>query len=202
MTFLFTLPMMKAIEVAFNNYVSLDPDSSPYIKPLVGKVVQIDVAGLALRVVLVFNEQRVEVCDEFGAEADVVIRGAPVSLAAVASGRTGLMQSGVIIEGEIETAKRFSKLLERIDIDWEEQVATIAGDQSAHALGRLRDGTSRWVHQFQAGMERNVAAYLRDETRYLPHQWEIDEFIDDVDNLRDRVDRLLEKVRAMSDRRS
>ncbi len=199
MNSLVVLPVMKAIEAAFNSYLSLDPDAPRYLQSLVGKIVRVDVSGLGIQLVFIFNQQRVEVCDEFAAEPDVVIRGAPVTLAAVASGRTGLMQSDIVINGDVDTANRFSQLLERIDIDWEEHVASIAGDKSAHLLGRFKRGATDWVQQFHSGMESNVADYLRDETRHLPHQWEMDEFIEEVDNIRDRVDRLLQKAHAMDD---
>ena len=201
MASLLALPAIKAIESAFNRYLSLDPDSPGYLRPLLGKVVQINVAGLGVQFIFVFTEQQVQVCHEFGAEANAVIRGAPLSLAAVASGRAGLMQSGITIEGEVDTANRFSQLMGRIDVDWEEHIAGIAGDTPAHLLGRFKTGASGWVKQLHTGMERNIADYLRDETHHLPYRWEMDEFIEEVDNLRDRVGRLLSKAQSIEDRK-
>ena len=201
MASLLALPAIKAIESAFNRYLSLDPDSAGYLRPLLGKVVQINVAGLGVQFIFVFTEQQVQVCHEFGAEADAVIRGAPLSLAAVASGRAGLMQSGITIEGEVDTANRFSQLMGRIDVDWEEHIAGIAGDTPAHLLGRFKTGASGWVKPIHTGMERNITDYLRDETNHLPYRWEMDEFIEEVDNLRDRVDRLLSKAQSIEDRK-
>jgi len=197
---LLVLPALKAIETAINSYLSLDSDSLPYQQSLVGNVVQVDVSGIGIELYFVFNQHRVEICTEFGAIADVVIRGAPLSLIAVASGRTGLMQSGVVIEGDVDTATRFSQLFDRVDIDWEEHVATIAGDNSAHLLGRFKASATDFLSRAQTSIQRNVADYLRDETRYLLHQWELDEFIDDVDDLRDRVDRLLHKAQVYKTR--
>jgi ubiquinone biosynthesis protein UbiJ len=202
MASLFLIPLLKTVETAFNSYLSLDVDAPDSLQPLLGKVVQIDVIGLGINVFFIFNEQRVEVCDQFGDHADVVIRGAPFSLLSVAGGRTGLMQSGVKIEGEVETANRFSRMLGHLDIDWEEHISAVAGDKPAHILGRLKRGATDWAQQSKADLERNVANYLRDETRHLPHQWEMDEFVDEVDSLRDRVDRLAQKVQSMDDKQS
>lgn len=197
MASLLVLPLTNAIESAFNRYLSLDPEAQSHLRPLLGKVVQVSVSGSGIQLIFVFNEQRVEVCNDFGAEADVIISGAPVSLAAVASGRIGLMQSGIAIEGEVDTASRFSQLLARIDVDWEEHISAVAGDTPAHLAGRLKKDATGWFRQFQTSMERNVADYLRDETRHLPHQWEMDEFIEQVDTVRDRVDRLLQKAHTL-----
>jgi len=199
MVSLLAVPVFKAVETAFNSYLSLDSAAPAYQRQLLGKVIQIDVSGPGIEMYFIFSDQRVEVCHEFGADADVVIRGTPVSLMAVATGRVGLMQSGIAIEGEVDIAHRFSQLLERIDIDWEEHVASVAGDKPAHLLGRIKNGASNWAIKFQSDLERNVADYLRDETRHLPHQWELDEFIDEIDTLRDRVDRLLRKAQVMDD---
>ena len=118
MASLLVIPITKAIENAFNRYLSLDPEAVNHCRLLLGKVVQVDVTGAGVPLIFVFNEQRVEVCNDFGAEADVVISGAPLTLVAVATGRMGLMQSGITISGEVDTANRFSQLLHRIDIDW------------------------------------------------------------------------------------
>jgi ubiquinone biosynthesis protein UbiJ len=56
-----------------------------------------------------------------------------------------------------------------------------------------------WVGQAQRRAQDNVADYLRDESGHLLHQWEMDEFIHDVDDLRDRTERLLRKVQASDD---
>lgn len=191
---LFALPAVKAIESAFNRFLSLDPDSPDYLQPLLGRLVQIDVSGLGARLYFLFHHDRVEVMDDFDAAADVVIQGAPLSLTAMATGRIALMQSDVSLQGDIETAKRFSDLLKRVEIDWAEHISSLTGDQIAHSLGRVASGAGGWVRRFHSSMERNVADYLRDETNHLPHRWEIDEFCESVDELRDRVDGLLQRA--------
>ena len=45
-------------------------------------------------------------------------------------------------------------------------------------------------------MQDNTANYLRDETEHLPHSWELDEFVEQVDDLRDRVDLLESHIKA------
>ena len=47
-------------------------------------------------------------------------------------------------------------------------------------------------------MQSNTADYLRDETNHLPHDWELETFSNDVDDLRDRVEQLARKVESMT----
>lgn len=196
---LFALPIYKAVETAFNGFIALDPDASVRQQSLRGKVVLIDMSPPGLPLYFIFNEHRIELCGEFSAEPDAAIRGAPVSLAAVASGRTAMMQSDVVVEGDVDIANRFNRFLKSIDIDWEEHVASLVGDTPAHLLSRVARSAGSWVGQAQQRVQHNVADYLRDESGHLLHQWEMDEFIHDVDDLRDRTERLLQKVQASDD---
>jgi len=115
---------------------------------------------------------------------------------AQAVGRRSIFDGDVKIEGDVDIAQKFSRLLTEVDIDWEEHLSRLTGDGVAHQLGRFARGLSDWVGARNSAMSDNTADYLRDETNHVPHSWELNEFVEKVDGLRDRVDLLEARVRS------
>lgn len=189
-------PLTVAMQAAFNRYLALDPQAVRHLKPLEGQVVCLRMEGIGIDIFHIFNEDEVEVVEEFSAEPDATIVGGPFSLIAQAIGRRSIFDGDVKIEGDVDTAQKFSRLLTEIDIDWEEHLSRLTGDGVAHQLGRFARGVSSWMGARNDAMSDNTADYLRDETNHVPHSWELDEFIEKVDGLRDRVEVLEARLKA------
>ena len=187
---------LGALEAGFNNYLALDPDARPGFDKLAGKLIQLHFSGIDLAVYFLVHPQRVEILEHFEAQPDAVISGAPFSMLALATGRKTIFESDVTISGDTETAQQFSRALERIDIDWEEHLSRLTGDTVAHHVGRSVRGLRAWTERTRSTLHQNTADYLRDETSHLPHDWELQEFTDQVDDLRDRVERLAVKIES------
>lgn len=183
-------PLAIALQTAFNRYVALDPDAKYGLQKLQGKVVCFQIEGFQIPLWFIFNEQSVEVVEDFGDSADTVIAGGPFSLLALANGKRSIFDGGITINGDTETAQKFSRCLNEIDIDWEEHLSQLTGDAAAHQLGRLSRGFTQWIGERKDALQANAADYLRDESDHVPHSWELEEFVGHVDELRDRVDLL------------
>ncbi len=189
-------PLAVALQTAFNRYVELDPDSASSLQRLQGKVICIEVEGPGLPIWFIFNEQSVEIAEDFGDTADAVISGGPFYLIALATGRRSIHDGDVKISGETDAAQKFSRCLNNIDIDWEEHLSRLTGDAVAHQIGRFSRGFKQWVAERTDALQENTADYLRDESDNVPHSWELEEFVDQVDELRDRVDQLELRIAA------
>lgn len=187
------VPLVIAMNSSINRYLALDNEVALKLERLYGKLigVKLDVVGIDFFVL--FHRNRIEVLEEFAGDADVIIRGTPLSLLALANGRSELSSSGVVVTGDILLAENFSRLLKQVDIDWEEHLSGITGDAVAHQMGNFARGIADFFKRTQSRMEDNTADYLRDESMYLPHDWEVEEFCNEVDDLRDRVEALSEK---------
>ncbi len=189
-------PLAVALQTAFNRYIELDPDSTKRLQALRGKVVCLQVDSVDLSIWFIFNENQVEVVEEFGDTADAVIAGGPFSLFAQAIGQRSIFDGDVKITGDVDTAQRFSRCLTEIDVDWEEHLSRLTGDAVAHQVGRFSRGFKQWINERKDGFQENTADYLRDESASLPHDWELTEFVEQVDDLRDRVDLLEARIKT------
>jgi len=194
-------PLAVAMQTAFSRYIELDTDSNSRLAKLRGKVVCFQIEGIDLPIWFIFNEAGVnetdvEVVEDFGDTADATIAGGPFSLLALATGRRSIFDGDVKISGDTDTAQKFSRCLNEIDIDWEEHLSRLTGDAVAHQVGRFSRGVSQWFTERSDAMQENTAHYLRDEAEQLPHSWELEEFVEQVDDLRDRVELLESRVKA------
>ncbi len=191
-------PVADTIQATLNHYIALDPEASPKIAALAGKLVQIHVDAINIDLYLLFHADYIEVLELFPDPGDVCISGTPLSLLSVANGRKTIHDGGVAITGDVRLAQQFSRLIGQLDIDWDEHLSKITGDTAAHHIGRTLRRFRGWMTRSRSTLQSNTADYLRDETNHLPHDWEIDEFSDSVDELRDRVELLEIKIRQQS----
>ncbi len=91
-------------------------------------------------------------------------------------------------------------VLVRIDIDWEEVLSHYLGDSISHQLGNVSRGMARWGRQVGDTLTQDLAEYLTEEKRLIPHRDELDGFVTAVDELRENADRLEQRARRLLDR--
>jgi ubiquinone biosynthesis protein UbiJ len=106
----------------------------------------------------------------------------------------------VRIDGDNQSAQRFSKALASLDIDWEEQLSHVTGDIAAHEIGRgVRAALHEGRRVASTGRE-NLSEYLTEEARLLPHRLEIEDFLAEIDTLRDDSERLAARIALLEKR--
>jgi ubiquinone biosynthesis protein UbiJ len=106
------------------------------------------------------------------------------------SGSDQLFSGDVEISGDTQLAQHFSHFMNTLEIDWEEQLSKLTGDVVAHEVGNLLRGFSEWGQDQLTTSRLNLQEYLTEELRLLPSRCEVEEFLADVDTLRDDLDRL------------
>lgn len=138
------------------------------------------------------------------APADATVAGTPFALLAMLAPRANLKVSGggVRIEGDAETAQAFRDLLANAHPDLEAEVARYLGEAPAHHALRIARGLVGFGQQALASFAANSAEYLTEETGQLPPRAQVDGFMDEVDRLREAVDRAEARLRLLETRRT
>ena len=191
-----TLPF-RLLEQSIDGALDLDPETRSALAGLSGKVVDVEISGVgALRVHI--DDERVHVGprDDAG-DADVTIRGAPLSLLrfALAGDREAqLLSDEVSLQGDIALATRLQQIAARLDIDFEEAFARHLGDAPAHELVRAMRGFGGWMSDTGSAWLEDASEYLRHEAAITPRRAEVDRFVNEVDDLRDDAERLEARV--------
>lgn len=190
---------LATLEQALNAALALDPKTGERLSRMDGKVIAIELSGTGIRLHLQPENGGLRLMSHYDGQVDTTLRGAPLSMLRMSSGRTGegMFHGGVEIDGDVELATRFQRILEKLDIDWEEHLSRLAGDIVAHQVGNTVRGLFSWGQRAADHLSDDVADYLQEEREILPVDWEVDEFIDSVDVLRSDVDRIEARVRRL-----
>ncbi|MDR9435317.1 MAG: SCP2 sterol-binding domain-containing protein [Thiohalophilus sp.] len=192
-----TLVLLEAaVETALNRALRLDPVTFEQLARFEGKQIALELHGTGLTLLLLPGHDGIQVMSGDAEQADTVISGTPLALAELSFGdaRRVLFAGEVTIRGDVETGQAFKRLLDHLDIDWEELLSRYTGDVVAHQLGDLFRGLQSWGRQARRVLGRNLAEFLHQESRQLATREAVAEFVREVDRLRDDSARLQQRV--------
>lgn len=189
--------LTAAIENALNGYFALDDRARARLAELEGKVVALEITGLDLTLYFVPGAAGLQVLGRYGDRPDTVIRGTPMALArlSLADDPNRVVLSGdVSIDGNTHAGRVFREALAAVELDWEELLSKAVGDIAAHQIGNALRGLGGWARRSAGSLRMDVTEYLQEESRDLPTRYEIEDFVNGVDDLRDGVERLAARV--------
>lgn len=204
------LPLRKlaghALETALNHTLSLDPDTRQKLATMNGRSVQLHLRGPEIALAVTVEDARLKVGppDEGGTRHGSQLRVAatPGSLLAMMLRRDddGIAPGKVEIAGDAELARRLEKLASQFAPDFEEAFARTFGDVLGVPLARVvRDGLAH-ARESAAHLTEDGADWLRDEARLASAPGEVEGFLDGVDELRERSERLAARVQRLARR--
>jgi ubiquinone biosynthesis protein UbiJ len=194
----------RLLEAALNRALNLDAESHAQVAALEGRRVGIELRTTPLALAITVRDGRLCVGPHWQAPGDLNLRAAPGSLLTYALRRDDdapLPAGRVEISGDAELARRLEKVLRGFRPDLEEAFAGAFGDVIGVPLARALHGALAWSRESAESLVRDSADFLREETRDLVAPAEMDQFLDDVDALRERVERLAARVAHAAGRR-
>lgn len=186
--------LASALETGVNHVLALDNSSPERLERLEGKVLQLDLEGLAITLFFSFAFGSVEVELDSESEPDARVSGSPPALFALAvpegSGDWGAPGSGVRIEGDATLARDLAKVFSQLDPDWRAPVNGLLGDVVGYQVTEgLRRGAEGLRDTLRSALDM-TGRFLNEESDALAKQTAIDDFNGGVDDLRDGIDRL------------
>ena len=124
-------------------------------------------------------------------EPTASIEGSPLTLATLAGPDAGerIRAGGLRVTGDADAARSFQALFAATRPDFEEELSHVLGDAAAHHLARAAREAFAFGQRALDTMARNVAEYLTEESRDLPARPEVEALLEDIDRLREDVDR-------------
>lgn len=185
----------RALERALNHAVALDPDTQQRLRTLEGRDLHVHLRGPELAMSIRVEDSRLHVGPlSEDAPPSLRVAATPGSLLAMALRRgdddEGVAPGKVEIAGDADLARRLEKLAREFAPDIEEAFARSFGDVLGVPLARaFREGLAHVRRSARHGIE-DAADWLREEARIAVAPAEMDAFLDDVDLLREREERL------------
>ena len=182
----------SALETALNHALSLDPDTQVRLATLDGRSVQLHLRGVDLALAITVEGSRLKV-GPAPDSSDLRVAATPGSLLSMLFRRHGdesMAPGKVDIAGDAELARRLEKLASGFAPDFEEAFTRTFGDVLGVPLANaVRDGLAH-ARDTASHLSQDGAAWLRDETRIALAPGEVETFLDEVDALRERTERL------------
>ena len=195
----------RLLEAALNRALALDPDTRQALAALDGQRVRLDLEAPPLALELTVQGETLRVGPPVAPEPDLAVRaglGALLgALPFLAPGGAGAPVGKVRISGDAELARRLQRLAEGFDPDWEQPFATAFGPLLGPQLAKALRAALREARQQVGGFARATVEYLTEESRDLVPTAEQQAFAEDVDALRDAVERLAARIERLDARR-
>lgn len=182
------MKMNKVLEKALNAYLKLDPETFQQLSDLDGQCVKIQLTDLSLSFFLLFKSEGIQVLSICQILPVSIIKSTSINLLSSALTQRGAQD--IQIEGNVESGYQVYGLFKNIEIDWEEQLSHYTGDVVAHQVGNFARGVSRAFRAFRTSLQENISEYVHEETQWFPPRQELEDFYEDVELLRQRVERL------------
>ena len=200
-------PITTLFQEVGNRLLRLDPESCRRFGEMQGKVVQLRLVRTGFAPLDVFihpGESGLRLQSRFDSTPDVTISAEAAVFARLMLKRVTdrpLAAGEIQIAGDIELGQRFQRVLEQVDIDWEEQLSRVVGDVAAHQLWRALRGLHAWRWHAATTLAQDATEYLQEETRVLASRVDVNAFLDRVDTLRADAERLEQRLARLDGKR-
>ena len=192
--------LVGAMEVALNRFLRLEPDVLAQCAELRGRVIGLAVAPLNWQLYIEFVDGGVRVADTVDGVVDVAVAGALpdiLRMAAAQAGGSSSLPRGLQIHGDVMLLNRFREMLVAAEFDPEELLARFMPGHTAHRVATGLQGLFQWGRETVATLGLDTAEYLREETGDLVHREDVDDWMKQVDAVRDGTDRLEARLRRL-----
>jgi ubiquinone biosynthesis accessory factor UbiJ len=187
----------RALEALLNRVLALDEESAQRIAALEGRAIAIEIRQPALALRLLVEGGRLRVGPAFEGDSQLRLSatvGSFLSMALRRDASSPLPAGKVEMSGDLELARRVEELLRKFHPDVEEAFSRVFGDVLGFQLAQAFKGAFDGVRDGARTLAQDGADYLREESRDLIAPAEMERFLDDVDDLRERGDRLQARV--------
>ncbi len=191
----------RALEAALNRALALDPDTRDALRMLDGRSVAVHVAAPALALQVTVAGDRLKVGPVAGNEADLSVRstlGGLIAQLPFFRNDNAPPVGKLRIEGDADLARRLQRLAERFDPDWQQPFTAVFGDVVGVQVANAMRGALQHLREAGGALAANAAEYVTEESRDVVGRDELNAFFDDVDTLRDDVERIAARVSRLA----
>lgn len=197
---------LASAEAVLNRNIAASTPAQAQVMRLEGTSLQVDVEGIT-RIRAACGAGRLALLAGDDSPADAVISGSAPALlqlfktgSAAQAGASAQSRASVQIRGDAEIANTYRELFTAARPDLEEELSRWVGDMPARHLSQLAKSVRTWARRARRTAGENIAEYLQEEGRDLVTKTEVEEFLRGVDGVRDGVDRIEARLRAIEQR--
>lgn len=189
----------RLLETALNRAVDLDADTRTRLHALDGRAVTLDLGAVAPAVRVRVDGERLRVGPAFEGDSALRVASTPGALLALALRRDDGVPAGKVqIAGDADLARRLEQVATRFSPDFDAAFTSTFGDVLGFQIARAVRGALRTARGAATSFARDAAEFLSEEGRDLVPRAELDAFLDEVDDVRERSDRLAARIERLA----
>jgi len=177
---------------SFNRYLDCDPERAQALENINDKILSITIKEANFTLIMQVQNARF-----FEADLSQQIDASIIVSMHVLSGKMGgkdqnqLLKDGIIeIQGDSHVASVFNKVMNEIEIDWQDVISKYTGDIVAHQITTGAKSVASVLRRLGDNLRLDVRDYLQDDLQIAVTESEVEHFVEQVDDLRARTDRL------------
>ncbi len=189
---------MKLTAAALNHLLRQNPWAAERLRPFAGKTIRLQVPPLQTTLTLDGAGECVAAAPDAPIDAEILV---PASAALRLLANPSSAMTLATLQGDMDLATTFGKVLQQIRWDFEEDLSRVVGDIPAHQLtqtgARVRQELSRQALSL-AGM---FAEYWLEEEPLIAKRVHLERFSSAIDALRDDAERLEKRLEKLEQAR-
>lgn len=201
-----TVLALAALEDMLNKALDLDPATRLQLNQHIGRSILVNVQFPHLSILVFLDEGKVRLTpaeDHLSHEANATVTASSFDLIKQALNKEQVIsQSGLQIEGDVFFLHELQKISHQIDIDWEFGLSQFVGDISASQIGQGVRSLFDFAKQAANAFLNNSSQFLREDAQILPKKWQVDDYIEEVQELRSDIERLEARIILLQQRSS
>ena len=178
--------------LASNIFVKSIPEN--YFTDIDNKKIKINLKDIEYSIIIKIKDNTLLLIDE-EYDYDVELIATPITLILfILSKGSDKFSSKIIINGDIETANKFNKFLSSSE-KIKEIVIHLLGEDRA---SQLEDKSGKLITFFKDSFKKSskdVIDLLTDDLNFITSKTDINQYLDDVDDLKSRTDKLYQKYK-------
>jgi ubiquinone biosynthesis accessory factor UbiJ len=182
---------LASAEALLNRCIEASAQAGALARRLQGTSLQIDIDGMtSVRAGIVGG--RLMLSAGTDSAADATISGTVPALLQLLEGGASRKPGtpAAQIRGDAEIANRYRELFMLARPDPEEELSRWIGDFPARRVTEFARNALGFARRVRRTAGENIAEYLQEESRDLVNKTELEEFLHDVDELRETADRI------------
>jgi len=191
---------IDTLNKAMNKSLSYDLSSVKKLDAFANKVIKVDLLSTPFEFYINIIDRKVVLSKFHDSEADTTIIGTPLALFAMNAEEPVIGIKNVEIFGDANTGQFFAKWLKNLNPDWEEAWCELLGDGMGVRVSNVVNGILDFGKKFKDSMIQNTQEYLVEESRDLIAPTEMEDFLDEVDDIKADTARLELQINALKER--
>jgi ubiquinone biosynthesis protein UbiJ len=174
---------------AFNKSI---PDN--FLSEINDKKIKINLKDINYSTILHISDNTIIILDEEG-EFDVELITTPATLALfILSKGSDKFSSKIIINGDIDTANKFNNFLSSSE-KIKEILIHLIGKEKTKDIEKGIKSITTFFNDIFSSSTSDLVDFLTDDLTVLPSKSDVNQFLDEVDSLKSRTDKLYQKYK-------